>query len=199
MMNLDNLFSALNKGGISTKYFETKEQARDDLATRITGKKVVFGGSVTLKEMGLHESLAEANEVFWHWLAMDAERKAPTNAAEVYICSANGIAETGEIVNIDGHGNRIAGSFYTPQTSIFVVGINKIQPDLTAAIDYARNVASPKNAQRLNTKTPCAAKADKCYDCDSPDRICRVLSVIYRKPLAVQNMEVIVVGEPLGY
>jgi len=137
--------------------------------------------------------------VFWHWLALDADRKIPTNAAEVYLCSANGIAETGEIVNIDGHGNRLAGSFYIPESSYFIVGINKIKPDLASAIDYARNVASPLNAKRLKTKTPCAVNADKCYDCDSPDRICRVASIIYKKPFAVKHMEVIVIGENLGY
>ena len=198
-MDLDKLFSALEKGGISAKYFENKEQARDYIASGVKGKKVALGGSVTLKEMELYEALSETNEVFWHWLAPDADRKAATNAAEVYFCSANGIAETGEIVNIDGHGNRVAGSFYTPDTSYFIVGINKIKPDLASAIDYARNVAAPLNAKRLNLKTPCAANADKCYDCNNPSRICRVATIIYQKPLAIKHMEVIVVGEKLGY
>ena len=198
-MDLTKMFGVLNKGGISTSYFDTKEEAVAYVTSRISGKKVVFGGAMTLQEMGLYEALAPANEMFWHWLTPEAERKGPTNEAEVYFCSANGLAETGEIVNIDGYGNRLAGSFYTPDSSYFIVGINKIQPDLTAAIDYARNVASPKNAKRLNAKTPCAEKADRCYDCDSPGRICRVLTVIYRKPSAVQHMEVIVVGENLGY
>jgi len=198
-MNLDKLFSALNKGGISTKYFDKKEEACEDIAARITGKKITFGGSITLKEMGLFEILSKNNEVTWHWLDPGADRKAVTNSAEVYMCSANGLAETGEIVNIDGYGNRIAGSFYAPDSSYFFVGINKIKPDLTSAIEYARNVAAPKNAQRLNVKTPCAVKADKCHDCDSPDRICRILSVIYKKPLSVKHMEVIVIGENLGY
>ena len=198
-MNLDKLFSALDKGGIVAKYFENKEKAVEALVSDITGKKVAFGGSMTLKEMGLYEALAGKNEVFWHWITPDADRKVHTNSAEVYMCSANGIAETGEIVNIDGHGNRVAGSFYAPQSSYFIVGINKIKPDLASAIDYARNVASPLNARRLKMKTPCAVNADKCYDCNSPDRICRVASIIYQKPLAVKHMEVIVIGENLGY
>jgi L-lactate utilization protein LutB len=198
-MNLDPLFAAFKKGGVSAKYFETKEQARDDVAARINGKKVVFGGSVTLQDMGLYEALSAKNEVFWHWMALDADRKPPTNTAEVYFSSANGIAETGEIVNIDGFGNRLAGTFYTPESSFIIAGVNKIKPDLASAIDYARNIASPLNAQRLNRKTPCATKADRCYDCDSPDRICRVLSVIYAKPSALQHMEVIIVGEHLGF
>jgi len=198
-MNLDKLFSNLEKGGIATKYFETKEAAAEYLASSITGKKVALGGSMTLKEMGVYEALSGSNEVFWHWLDLEADRKAPTNAAEVYLCSANGIAETGEIFNIDGHGNRVAGSFYTPDYSYFIVGVNKIKPDLASAIDYARNVASPLNAKRLNAKTPCAVNADKCYDCDSPSRICRIATTIYKKPMAVKHMELIVVGENLGY
>ena len=198
-MDMDKLFSALEKGGISARYFDTKEEAGDAISADIKNKKVVFGGSMTLQEMGLYEKLSRDNDVFWHWIDTEAERKAPTNAAEVYICSANGLAQTGEIVNIDGNGNRLAGSFYTPEKSYIVVGTNKIRPDLASAIDYARNVASPKNAQRLNAQTPCAAKADKCYDCDSPGRICNVMSVIYRKPGSVSHMEVIVIGENLGY
>jgi L-lactate utilization protein LutB len=198
-MNLDKLFSALERGGIAAKYFENKEQARDDIAARITGKKVVFGGSVTLKEMELYEALSKNNEVLWHWMTPELDRKSITYAAEVYMCSANGIAETGEIVNIDGYGNRLVGSFFTPHSSYFIVGINKIKPDLASAMDYAKNVASPLNAQRLNAKTPCAEKADKCYDCNSPGRICRVTSIISQKPMAVQHMEVIVIGENLGY
>ena len=198
-MNLDKLFASFEKGGIASKYFETQKEACDYLASSITGKKVRFGGSVTLQEIGLYDVLSKSNEVLWHWITPDADRKAYTNSAEVYICSANGVAETGEIVNIDGHGNRIAGSFYAPEISYFVIGVNKIKPDLTAAIDYARNVAAPLNAKRLNMKTPCAEKTDKCYDCNSPSRICRVLSVIYQKPMAVKHMEVVVIGEKLGF
>jgi len=198
-MNLEKLSKALEKGGIAYKYFDTKEQARDYLVSSLTGKTISFGGSITLQEMGLYDALSEKNNVRWHWITTDADRKELTNTAEVYFSSANGIAETGEIYNIDGHTNRIAGTFYSPDISYLIVGINKIKPDLTSAIDYARNVAAPKNAKRLNAKTPCAEKADKCYDCDSPARICRVASIIYRKPIAVKHMEVIVVGENLGY
>ena len=198
-MNLDKLFAAFEKGDIAHKYFDTKEQARDYLVSNISGKKVTFGGSITLQEMGLYEALSEKNDVKWHWIKPDTDRKEVTHSAEVYLCSANGIAETGEIYNIDGHGNRIVGSFYAPDTSYIVVGINKIKPDLASAIDYARNVAAPKNAKRLNMKTPCAEKADKCYDCSSPARICRVASIIYKKTMAVKHLEVIVIGENLGY
>ena len=200
-MNLDKLISSLEKNGIAAKYFENKEKAVEYLTsnTNIMGKKVVFGGSITLQEIGLFEPLSKVSDAYWHWHAPEADRKPPTNAAEVYMCSANGIAETGEIVNIDGHGNRIAGSFYTPKSSYFIIGVNKIKPDLTSAMDYARNVGGPMNARRLKVSTPCAEKADKCYDCNSPQRICRVSTIIHKRPLAIEHMEVVIIGENLGY
>ena len=72
-------------------------------------------------------------------------------------------------------------------------------PDYDAALWRARNVAAPKNAQRLGKNTPCAAKGDRCYDCSSPERICRGLSVLWAKPNSIQTMELIVVEEALGY
>lgn len=117
---------------------------------------------------------------------------------EVYLTSANGVAETGELVNIDGTCNRIASSVYGHKRVYLVVGVNKIEPDYDRALWRARNVAAPKNAQRLGRKTPCAVKADRCYDCKSPERICRGLSVIWGRPTPVETMEVVLIGEELG-
>ena len=80
-----------------------------------------------------------------------------------------------------------------------MVGSNKIAPDYDAALWRARNIASPKNAQRLGMKTPCAAKGDRCYNCQSPDRICRALVVLWEKPKGTQEMELVLVDEALGY
>ena len=110
----------------------------------------------------------------------------------------NGLAETGEIVNIDGNCNRVAASMFGPKRVYYVVGINKIAPDFEKALWRARNVAAPKNAQRLGKKTPCAVKADRCYDCKSPERICRGLSVLWRKPTGFEQAEVVLIEEELG-
>lgn len=80
-----------------------------------------------------------------------------------------------------------------------MVGANKIAPDAEAALWRARNVASPKNAQRLGRKTPCAVKGDRCYDCDSPERVCGSLVTLWRKPGGIGRMEVVLVEEDLGY
>ena len=111
----------------------------------------------------------------------------------------NGIAgDTGEIINIDGTGNRVSSSLYGHQKVYLVAGKNKVSPDFHSALHRARNVVAPKNAQRLGRKTPCAAKADHCYDCDSPERICRGLTVLYRK-MNRMDMEVILIDQELGY
>lgn len=152
--------------------------------------------------MGLYEALSENNTVFWHWqlkegeTADDARRNAQT--AEVYLSSVNGMAETGEIVNIDGACNRVSAIFYGHRKVYLVVGSNKIKADYEQALSHARNVAAPKNAQRLKRNTPCAAKADRCYNCKSPDRICRGLSVLWGKPM-IGEFEIILIDEPLGY
>jgi len=109
-----------------------------------------------------------------------------------------GLAETGEIINIDGTGNRISAALYGHKKVYFVVGKNKIAPTYEEALHRARNIAAPKNCVRLGLKTPCAAKADKCYDCASPDRICCGLSVLWTKMLGA-DMEVVLIDEELGY
>ena len=128
------------------------------------------------------------------YVLVEAELK-----GDVYICSANGIAETGEIVNIDGSCNRLSNSTYAQDLSIFIIGKNKIEPTLEKAIWRARNIAAPLNARRQHMKTPCAYGEMKCHDCSSPDRICHVMSIIWQKPIPMDQMWVILINEDLGY
>ena len=118
-------------------------------------------------------------------------------AADIYITSANGVSETGELVNIDGNGNRVSETLFGPKKVFFVVGSNKITPDLNSAWQRARNVAAPLNAKRLQADTPCAA-GDCCYECMSPSRLCRA-TVILERPVNGMKAEVVFVNEPLGY
>lgn len=179
--------------------FATAEEAADYLDRSIDGVSVGIGGSVTAEQMGLYEKLSGHNRVFWHWRpesAEDPRREAMT--ADMYITSVNGMAETGELINIDGTGNRVASGLFGHEKVYFIVGRNKVVPDYDAALWRARNIAAPKNAQRLGRKTPCAAKGDRCYDCKSPERICRALVVYWDKPNSM-DMEVVLVDEDLGY
>ena len=199
-MELEKTMAALRKNGFTARYFETAAEAASAIDAAIDGKTVGFGGSVTLQELGLYEALAKNNTVYWHWKDAAPATRAAAATAQVYLLSANAIAETGQIVNIDGTGNRVAAAMYGHERVIFVAGINKLAPDLAAAIDRARNIAAPLNARRLGCKTPCAlSEPMRCHDCASPGRICNVVSVLERRTGGVGQMDVVLVGEPLGY
>ncbi len=192
----------LKQLGYQVTVFDTKEQAADYLCGQIKDTTVGFGGSVTLREMGLYERLAETNTVHWHWQPQGETSIPQTRVlardTEVYLASANGLAETGEIINIDGAGNRVAETIFGHKKVYFVLGKNKLAEDYDKALWRARNIAAPRNAFRLKTKTPCAEKGDRCYNCSSPARICRALSVLWCAPMGSQY-EVVLVKEDLGY
>ena len=201
-MDFAKVKEALEKRGFPVSAFADASAAADYLNREIDGCTVGLGGSVTLQEMGLGKSLAAHNEVFWHWAIPEGKSKdevlAAARNADVYLLSVNGLAETGEIINIDGTGNRISAAFYGHKKVYFVVGRNKIAPTYEEALDRARNIAAPKNCVRLGLKTPCAVKGDKCYDCNSPQRICCGLSMLWNKMLGAE-MEVVLIDEDLGY
>lgn len=195
MPNIDKLRKNLEQRGFQTAYFGTGAEAAQYLDSKLDGKHIGFGGTMTAQELGLDKLLGAHNTLHWHWLGGSAEEAA---GAEAYISSVNGVAETGELVNIDGTGNRVASTIYGHKELYLVIGVNKITPDYESALWRARNIAAPKNAQRLGRKTPCAVKGDRCYDCQSPERICRALTVLWEKPGGVATAEVIIVGEELG-
>ena len=201
-MDIRKLQENLESRGFKVSYFDKKEDGAQYICEQIAGQKVGLGGSVTLDQMGMYEKLSENNEVLWHWRIPEGQTGADVlkaaRSADVYLSSVNGIAETGEIVNIDNTGNRVAATLYGHKKVFLVAGVNKITPDLDSAIYRSRNIAAPPNARRLGKKTPCAVKADKCYDCKSPDRICRGLVVLWEAPVGCEY-EVVLIGEELGY
>lgn len=201
-MSFKELQNNLENKGFKVSCFSTKEEAASYMCDSIEGKKVAFGGSVTLDEMGLYDKLAKDNEMIWHWRVPEGrtalEVRDEARTADIYVTSVNAIAETGEIVNIDGTGNRVAAMLYGHKKVYLVAGTNKIAPNQHSAINRARNIAAPLNAKRLNMKTPCAVNADKCYDCKSPARICRGLTVLWEAPTGCEY-EVILIDEKLGY
>ena len=197
MADLKKTAEALKKRGFAVQTFATGAEAAAYLDSAIDGKTVGFGGSVTTQQLGLYDLLASHNETHWHWVNGPTERPVAA-ACQIYITSANGLAETGEIINIDGAGNRVASTLFGHEKVYFVIGKNKVAPTYDEALWHARNVAAPKNAQRLNMKTPCAVKGDRCYDCKSPDRICRALVTLWG-PVMGMPTEVILVDEELGY
>ena len=185
------------KHGFATQLFSTIEEVQAYFTKTLENQTIGFGGSVTLRELGLFEALSERNAVVWHNRVNSFDVRRMANAARVYITSANAVSATGEIVNIDGTGNRVAMTAFGPDTCYHVVGKNKITPDVAAALERSRNVAAPLNAKRLNAKTPCAKNGDKCYNCDSPGRICRITTIMDRAPLSMKS-EIVFVDMDLG-
>lgn len=202
-MDLKRTVEAFKAKGYQVSVFSEIQKAVQYLNKEIDSTSVGIGGSVTIEEMGLYETLSAHNQVYWHWRAI-SENATPeilqllAASARIYLTSANAVTENGEIVNIDGNGNRIAATFWGHKKVYFIIGINKIMPDLQSAAERARNVAAPRNAQRLGCDTPCAEKADRCYDCSSKDRICSGLSVHFQKMNACE-MEVVIIEDTLGY
>ena len=198
-MDFTKVSENLKARGYAVQCFATAREAADYLNGAIDGVSVGFGGSMTLEQMGLFERLNGHNRALWHWregTAEDPRKEALT--ADVYVTSVNGMDEDGDLINIDGAGNRVAATLFGHRKVYFVVGRNKLAPTYEEALWRARNISAPKNAQRLQRKTPCAAKGDKCYDCKSPERICRGLVVLW-KPMMGMEAEVVLVDEDLGY
>ena len=98
------------------------------------------------------ETLQKNNTVYWHWKQTPAQALENARSAQVYLTSANAVSETGEIVNIDGTGNRVASMLYGHEALYIVAGVNKLAPDLASAMDRARSIAAPLNARRLQRK-----------------------------------------------
>lgn len=192
----------LEKNGYRVISFDTAQEAVQWLDAQIDAATVGFGGSMTVKQTGIYDLLKTHNRAFWHADVPQGETafdvRMHARETDVYIASANAVAETGEIVNIDGMGNRVAEITFGHKEVYLLIGKNKIAPDLESAVFRARNVAAPKNAQRLGRNTPCAVKGDKCYNCDSPERICRALSVLWRAPTGAKYT-VLLIGEELGF
>lgn len=187
------LEKAFTSRGFGFSYFATCAEASAYLVQACAGKRVSFGGSMTLKQMNMDQALAGTSKVFWHWNGDAREVD-----ADVFLTSANALSATGEIVNIDGTCNRVAASLWGAEACFVVCGINKLAPHLDSAVARAREIAAPRNAQRIKCKTPCAADG-LCHDCRSHARICRALVVLMGPPLSMKRYEIMLIGETLGY
>lgn len=195
---------ALNKRDFECAVVPDANEAAKTLLQYIPPEAVVgIGGSVTIRELGIIGKLeARGNAVIPHWqpgLTEETDRKLrrQEGLADYYLTSANAITEQGEIINIDGIGNRVAHMIYGPENVIIVAGYNKIVPDIDAGIARSKEIAAALNAQRVGSKTPCA-KTGKCVDCDAPGRICRVITIIQYRPWQTK-IKVLLVNEKLGF
>lgn len=197
MADFTKVSEALRQRGYQVRCFANGTEAAAYLNTQIDGRTVGIGGSCTLRDMGVYHRLAAHNTVYWHWMQdADKARKA-AQSSEIYLSSANALAETGEIINIDGAGNRVSATLFGHEKVYFVIGRNKLCPTYEEAVQRARNVAAPLRAQQMGKNTPCALKADKCYDCKSPERICRSMVTLWG-PMMGMEAEVLLIDQDFG-
>lgn len=195
---------ALKKNLFEALYFNTKEEAAEFIMNNVKeGDKVGFGGSMTVKAMGIQDKVKNKGaEVLDHGmpgLAPEEKMKVMRGelTSDLFLCSSNAVTLDGELVNIDGVGNRVAAMSFGPKKVIVTVGINKISSNLHAAYERLKTITCPKNSIRLNMPNPCV-KTGVCMDCKSEKRICRLYSVMKRKPM-LTDITVVIIGESLGY
>lgn len=196
-MDIEKTIRALKGRGFAVSHFATGAEAADYLAERIQDTTVGIGGSMTVQQLGLYERLSARNEVFWHWKTPGPETLEKASHAAVYLTSVNAMTEGGELLNIDGRGNRLAAQVFGRKKVYFLVGANKLCPDFDAALNRARNTAAVANCKRFPIKPPCQLDG-KCHDCRSADRICRALLVLWA-PMTDMDCEVVLIDEELGY
>ncbi|MCR5467530.1 MAG: lactate utilization protein [Lachnospiraceae bacterium] len=190
----------LESRNMSAYYAATKEEALKKALELIPeNSSVGMGGAMSAHEIGLVDAIKKGNYEF-----IDRENAPDPRAimletydADYFLSSANAITEDGVIINIDGNSNRVSAIAQGPKHVIFIVGMNKVCPDVDSAMKRARNVAAPINAQRFGLSTPCA-KTGACMDCKSPDTICCQF-LITRYSRHKDRIHVILVNDNLGF
>lgn len=192
---------ALEQRLFAAQYCSTAEEAKKAVLSLIEeGKVVAWGGSQTVDALGIKEALQEKGQPVLDRNAVPEEEKKNVAkkalTSDVYLMSSNAISADGQLVNMDGRGNRVAALIFGPDKVIVVAGMNKVVPTVDDAITRTRNWAAPMNAQRFQKGTPCC-HTGKCGDCKSPDSICASL-VITRLCKHPGRIHVILVGEDLG-
>lgn len=199
----NTIIKNMEKRQIEGYYCPDKESALKKALELIPkGSSIGFGGSVTLSETGLMDAIQNGNyKVINRELAQTAEEQRKIYGkiccSDYFLMGTNAITLDGELINIDGRGNRVAFLCYGPQNVLILVGMNKIVTDIDSGFERVRNIASPPNTVRLNKKTPCAITG-KCENCYSPDCICGQF-VVTRRSGIPNRIKVILIGEELGY
>lgn len=199
----NTIIKNLEKRQMEGYYCRTSEDAvKKVLELMPAGSSVGWGGSMTLTESGLMDAVKNGDYVVNDRETAKTKEEQKEMYAKIlnsdfFLMSTNAITLDGQLVNIDGRGNRISFLCYGPEQVVIVAGMNKVEADVDSAMKRVRNVASPKNTVRLNKNTPCAATG-KCGDCLSPDCICAQM-LVTRFSIVPGRIKVILVGEELGY
>ncbi|UOD34624.1 lactate utilization protein [Deferribacteraceae bacterium V6Fe1] len=195
----------LEKNGFKASYFEKSETAVKYIESiAVDYNKIGFGGSMTvLQDLKLDELFkTKGKEILNHNVgSLSPEEKLEIRkkqlTCDLFITSTNALTKDGKLINTDGVGNRVAAMIFGPKKTLVIAGVNKIVKDVNAGLNRIKEIASPMNTKRLNVNTPCAVTG-VCSDCNSPQRICRVTTIIEKKP-NFSDIEIIIIGENLGY
>jgi hypothetical protein len=200
---MERTVTALSSNYFDAHSFTNRESLINSIMQYATpGSKIGIGGSLSVRGIGLIERLSDQNtKVLDHWRqGLTKEEigaiRLSQLTCDLFLSSANAITEKGDIVNIDSFGNRVNAMTFGPKKVIIIAGYNKIVPDINAALDRIKRVAAPLNAKRLGLPLPCA-ETGYCHDCKTEARICRVTSIIQRRPSGT-DVSVYLINEELG-
>jgi len=203
---VDELRAALASRGIDFVYAADRGEALKSVLERIPrGASVMNGGSHTLEEIGLLDALGGGYKWLRPAIAATHDRAERTRkrreaiTAEWLVGGVNAITMAGEIVNVDGSGNRLAGYAFGAGKVILVAGVNKVVPDLAAAFDRIRNTAAVQECRKLEKNTPCAVTGRCDNDaCRGPERQCGKILIIENEKIA-GRITLVLIGESLGF
>lgn len=201
-MDITVLLKNLQSRGFKTHFVNNSAEAKDLILKLVPpSDSTGFGGSATLKTLGIPEALKERGNIVYHRAFFpDAERmKVMLDAgrADWFITSTNAITMDGELVNTDGIANRISSMVFGGANTLVVCGINKIVPDISTALERIHKEVAPKNSKRLQQNTPCVTCGD-CADCTADKSICRATTIIHY-PTMTKKFHIIIVNEDLGF
>jgi len=194
----------LKRHGFDAHFVASRDDARDLILNMISDYETFgFGGSDTTRSLGLIEALsARGKTLYNHWQTgltreEDLEIRLRQGRCDCFLCSANAVTVTGEIINVDGVGNRTNAMTFGPKKVCIVAGMNKVTPDLESGLKRVREVAGPMRARSLGMETPCA-ETGFCSDCNAPQRICRATVILHRRPM-LTDLSVVLINQALGF
>lgn len=195
---------ALKKHGFDAVFLKSPQEAIDFLSPKLLpGMKIGFGGSMTIKGLGIQKLAEKAGCIILDHNApgLTADQKTDILRSQLtcdlFISGSNAVTMDGEIVNVDANGNRVAALTFGPKEIVVVMGINKIVTSLDEAFERIETIAAPINNKRLNRPNPCT-KTGVCMDCNGPMRSCRIYQILKRCP-ALSKFTVVIVGEQMGF
>ena len=193
---------ALKRRHFEAYYCPTRQEAAKQALELIPeGSVVAWGGSETVAQLGILDTVRKTNPVIDRDTASTQEEKIElmrkSLLCDVYLMSSNAISEDGQLYNIDGNGNRVAALIYGPKSVIVVAGMNKVTKTIEDACVRARSIAAPINAQRFQNDNPCTVTGT-CADCLSKTSICASM-VRTRICRPAGKIKVVLVGEELGF